>query len=118
MADTSDANSAGAGRNEMQLDPAPRPSELFLHRLGVMIARVLEKDMEERQGLDRWIVETASTVMTSIIRLCRAVDRAVNIDPLAPARLFCPAAPYGTGRLRSPCSIDSLFHVSPHSYRP
>ena len=37
------------GRDEMQLDPAAGSSKPFLHELGVMIARVVEKDMDERQ---------------------------------------------------------------------
>jgi hypothetical protein len=37
------------GRDEMQLDPAPGPGEPFLHQLGVMVARVVKKDMDERQ---------------------------------------------------------------------
>ena len=60
----------------MQLDPAPGSRKPFLHQLGVMIARVVEKDMDERQHRierrDRFrslIVETASTVTTSIIRV-------------------------------------------------
>ena len=81
----------------MQFDPAPGPSEPFLHKLGVMIARVVEKDMDEREHrikrldrLQRRIVEAASMVSASIIRVwpVARVDRAVNIDPLTPARLF------------------------------
>ena len=37
------------GRDEMQLDPAPGSSKPFLHQPGVMIARVVKKDMDERQ---------------------------------------------------------------------
>jgi len=37
------------GRDEMQLDPAPGPGQPFLHQLGVMVARIVEKDMDERQ---------------------------------------------------------------------
>ena len=33
----------------MQLDPSSGPGKPFLHQLGVMIARVVEKDMDERQ---------------------------------------------------------------------
>ena len=36
-------------RNEMQPDPAIGPREPVLHELGVMIARIVEKDMDERQ---------------------------------------------------------------------
>src|SRR5450755_391778 len=101
------------GRNEMQLDPAPGSSKPFLHQPGVMIARVVKKDMEERQqrierldrfqepdcrdGIDGYDLDHPGLAG-------REVDRAVNIDPLAPARLFdserllfwCPA----TGRPR------------------
>src|SRR5258708_6449803 len=34
------------GRDEIQFDPAPRPGKPFLHQLGMMIARVVEKDMD------------------------------------------------------------------------
>src|ERR1019366_8266144 len=37
------------GRDEMQLDPAPGLGEPFLYQLGVMIARVVKKDMDQRQ---------------------------------------------------------------------
>ena len=33
----------------MQLDPAPGSRKPFLHQLGVMIARVVEKDIDKRQ---------------------------------------------------------------------
>src|ERR1700730_17915211 len=33
----------------MQLDPAPWPGEPFPHELGMMIARVVEKDMDEHE---------------------------------------------------------------------
>ncbi len=33
----------------MQLDPAPRPGEPFPHQPGVMIARIVKKDMDARQ---------------------------------------------------------------------
>jgi hypothetical protein len=81
----------------MQLDPAPGPGEPFLHQLGVMIARVVKKDMDVRQhrkerldrfqepdrrdGVDGYDLDHPGLSG-------REVDRAVNIDPLAPARLF------------------------------
>jgi len=37
------------GRDEMQLDPAAGPGEPLLHQLGMMIARVVEKDMDEHE---------------------------------------------------------------------
>src|SRR5439155_23876929 len=85
------------GRDEMQLDPAAGPGEPFLHQPGVMIARVVKKDMDERQqrierldrlqepdrrdGVDGYHLDHPGLAG-------REVDRAVNIDPLAPARLF------------------------------
>ena len=106
------------GRNEMQLDPAPRSSKPFLHQSGVVIARVVKKDMDERQqrierldrfqepdrrdGVDGYDLDHPGLSG-------REVDRAVNIDPIAPARLFdrelllfwCPAAgrPRRMGRM-------------------
>ena len=81
----------------MQLDPAPGSRKPFLHQLGVMIARVVEKDMDERQhrierrdrfqepdrrdGVDGYDLDHPGLAG-------REIDRAVNIDPLAPARLF------------------------------
>ena len=102
----------------MQLDPAPGSRKPFLHQLGVMIARVVEKDMDERQhrierrdqfqepdrrdGVDGYDLDHPGLAG-------REIDRAVNIDPLAPARLFdrelllswCPAAgrPRRMGRM-------------------
>jgi len=85
------------GRNEVQFDPAPGPREPFPHELGVMIACVVEKDMDERQhrierfdrsqeldrrgGVDGFDLDHPGLPG-------REVDRAVNIDPLTPARLF------------------------------
>src|SRR3989304_7510820 len=85
------------GRNEMQFDPAPGSSKPFLDELGVMIARVFEKDMDERQrrierfdrsqkidrrgGVDGFDLDHPSLPGLE-------VDRAVNIDPLTPAGLF------------------------------
>src|SRR5665811_630616 len=85
------------GRDEMQLDPAPGPGEPFLHQLGVVIARVVKKDMDEHQqrierldrfqepdrrdGVDGYDLDHPGLSG-------REVDRAVNIDPLAPARLL------------------------------
>jgi hypothetical protein len=82
------------GRDEMQFDPAPGSGK---HQLGVMIARVVKKDMDVRQHrkerLDRF-QESDRRVGVDGYDLDhpglpgREVDRAVNIDPLAPARLF------------------------------
>ena len=81
----------------MQFDPAPRPGKPFLHQFGMMIACVVEKDMDEhehrierldrfqqpnrRDGVDGYDLDHPGLPG-------REVDRAVNIDPLAPARLF------------------------------
>ena len=75
----------------------PESRKPFLHQLGVMIARVVEKDMDERQhrierrdrfqepdrrdGVDGYDLDHPGLAG-------REIDRAVNIDPLAPARLF------------------------------
>src|ERR1700680_3548747 len=85
------------GRNEMQLDAAAGSREPFLHELGVMIARIIEKDMDERQyrierldrfqesdrrgGIDGFDIDHPGLPGLE-------VDRAVDIDPLTPARLF------------------------------
>ena len=46
------------GWNEMQPDPAVGPGKPVLHELGVMIARVVKENMDERQhrieGLDQF----------------------------------------------------------------
>ena len=81
----------------MQLDPAPGPGEPFLHQSGVMIARVVEKDMDERQHrverLDRFQEPDRRDSVDGYDLdhpglAGRKIDRAVNIDPLAPACLF------------------------------
>src|SRR6266849_209386 len=85
------------GRNEMQYVPAPGPRQPFLHELGVMIARVVEKDMDEHEHrierLDR-LQETDGRGGVDGQSLdhpglaSRKADRAVNIDALTPAGLF------------------------------
>jgi hypothetical protein len=51
------------GRNEMQLDPAAGPRQPFRHQFGVMIARIVEKDMEERhQRIDFLPPENAAAL--------------------------------------------------------
>src|SRR6202158_4758055 len=85
------------GRNEMQLDPAPRSSKPFLHQSGVVIARVVKKDMDEHQQrierLDRFQEPDRRDSVDGYDLdhpglSGREVDRAVNIDPIPPARLF------------------------------
>ena len=81
----------------MQLDPALRPGEPVLHQLGVMIARIVEKDVDQRQhrierldrfqerdgrsGVDGFDVDHPGLPGLKI-------DRAVDIDALTPARLL------------------------------
>src|SRR5450759_453632 len=100
----------------MQLDPAPGLGEPLPHELGMMIARVVEKDMDEdehrierldrlqqtdgRGGVDGQGLDHPGLAGFQI-------DRAVNVDALTPARLLdrelllarCPAAggPRGMG---------------------
>src|ERR1700675_2171299 len=85
------------GRNEMQFDAATGPREPFLHQLGVMIARIVGKDMDERQyrieGFDR-LQESDRRGGIDGFDIDHPglpgfeVDRAVDIDQLTPARLF------------------------------
>src|SRR5215470_15958444 len=81
----------------MQLDAATGSRQPLLHQLGVMIVRIVEKDMDEhhqrikcfdrfeqrdrRGGIDGLNVDHPGLPALEI-------DRAVNIDALAPARLF------------------------------
>ena len=83
----------------MQLDPAAGPGEPFLYQLGVMIACIVEKDVDERQhrihrldhfqkrdgrdGVDGFDIDHPGLPGLK-------VDRAMDIDPLTPARLFIP----------------------------
>src|SRR5471030_3504486 len=85
------------GRDEMQLDPAARPGEPVLHQPGMMIARVVEKDMDEhehrierldrfqqpdgRDGVDGYDLDHPGLAG-------REIDGAVNVDALTPARLL------------------------------
>ena len=85
------------GRNEMQYDPAPGPRQPFPHELGMMIARVVEKDTDEREHgrerLDR-LQETDGRDGIDGFDLDHPglaglqIDRAVNVDALTPARLL------------------------------
>src|ERR1700731_995465 len=81
----------------MQLDPAPWPGEPFPHELGMMIASVVEKDMDEHEHrierLDRFQetnrrggVDGQGLDHLGLAGL--QIDRAVNVDALTPARLF------------------------------
>ncbi len=83
--------------NEMQLDPAIRPGEPVLHQLGVMIARIVEKDVDQRQhrierfdrfqerdsrsGVDGFDIDHPGLPGLE-------VDCAVDIDALTPARVL------------------------------
>jgi hypothetical protein len=81
----------------MQLDPAPWPGEPFLHQLGMMIARVIEKDMDEHEHrierLDRFqkLDRRGGVDGQGLDHLGLAglqIDCAVNVDALTPARLL------------------------------
>ena len=50
-------------RNEMQPDPAIRPRQPFLHQLGVMIARVVERASDNTIG--RTLKKTSSNRISS-----------------------------------------------------
>src|ERR1700675_1443140 len=121
------------GRNEMQFDAATGPREPFLHELGVMIARVVEKDMDERQyrierfdrfqesdrrgGVDGFDLDHPGLPGLE-------VDRAVNIDPLTPARLFDrelvlfrrPAADRPRRMVGCTASANSTASLSPKEF--
>src|SRR5450759_2656828 len=81
----------------MQSDPAAWLSEPFAHELGMMIARVVEKDMDQHEHrierLDR-LQETDRRGGVDCQRLDHPglaglqIDRTVNVDALTPARLF------------------------------
>src|ERR1700748_1621599 len=84
-------------RNEMQLDAATGPRQPLLHQLGVMVARIVEKDMDEHHQrikcLDRFeqrdrrgSIHGLNVDHPGLPAL--EIDGAVNIDALAPARLF------------------------------
>ena len=85
------------GRDEMQFDPTTRTVKPGAHKPGVMIARVVEKHMTERERrihrLDRFQqpdrrgrVDDEGFDHPCLARL--EVDGAMNVDALAPARLF------------------------------
>jgi hypothetical protein len=115
------------GWNEVQFDPAPGPREPLLQELGVMIARVVEKDMDERQhrierfDLSQELDRRGGVDGFDLDHLGLPgfeVDRAVNIDPLTSARLFDrelllfwrPTAgrPRRMGRMHSVCEQHGL----------
>jgi hypothetical protein len=81
----------------MQLDPAPWPGKPFQHEPGMMIARVVEKNMDEHEHrierLDRFQAtdRRGGVDGQGLDHLGLAglqIDRAVNVDALTPARLF------------------------------
>ena len=82
----------------MQLDPAAGPRQPFPHEFGVMIARVVQIDMNEQPAIGQaisinsssLIVEAASTVFDLDHPGLAGfeVNRAVDVDALTPARLF------------------------------
>src|SRR5271157_5520749 len=85
------------GRDEMQLYAPPRLSQPFPHDLGVVIARVVEKNMDQReqrierldrfQQLDRR--ESVDGLGLDHPGLSGfEIDGSVNVYALSPARLF------------------------------
>src|ERR1022692_4604769 len=85
------------GRDEVQPYSPPRPSEPFAHDPRVMIARVVEKDMDEDQHrverLDRFQkpdrrggVDGFDLDHSGLAGL--EIYRAMDVDALAPARLL------------------------------
>src|ERR1035437_8633279 len=89
------------GRDEVQLYSPPRLSEPFPHDLRVMIACVVEKDMDEDQHrierLDRFQkpdrrggVDGFDLDHSGLTGL--EIDRAMDVDALAPTRLLDPGA--------------------------
>src|ERR1700739_3092339 len=83
--------------NEMQPDPAIGPLQPFLYQLGVMIAGVVEKDVDQHhQRIERFERFEQRDRRGSIDGLHVdhpglsgfEVDRAMNIDAVAPAGLF------------------------------
>src|ERR1039457_4425617 len=85
------------GRDEVQLYSPPRLSEPFPHDLRVMIACVVEKDMDEDQHrierLDRFQkpdrrggVDGFDLDHSGLTGL--EIDRAMDVDALAPTRLL------------------------------
>src|SRR5215470_16484870 len=84
-------------RNEMQLDAATGPRQTLLHQLGVMVARIVEIDMDEHHQrikcLDRFEQRDRRGSINGLNvdhpgLPALEIDGAVNIDALAPARLF------------------------------
>ena len=82
--------------DEVQLDASSRQGQPFLHELGMMITRVVQENMDERQHrierLDRVQqpdrrggVDGQGLDHPGLSGL--QVDRAVNVDALTPARL-------------------------------
>src|SRR5450631_730968 len=114
------------GRNEMQIDPAPRSSKPFLHQSGVVIARVVKKDMDERQqrierldrfqqpdrrdGVDGYDLDHPGLSG-------REVDRAVNIDSIAIFSCFGAQQPAGRAAwVGCTASANSTASSSPKEF--
>src|SRR3984893_9759676 len=116
----------------MQLDPAPWPGEPFPHELGMMIARVVEKDMDEHEHrierLDRFQetnrrggVDGQGLDHLGLAGL--QIDRAVNVDALTPTRLFnrellLARRPAAGGPRRSGASNAAVPRLPTPSNRP
>src|ERR1700731_492378 len=100
----------------MQLDPAPWPGEPFPHELGMMIARVVEKDMDEHEHrierLDRFQetnrrggVDGQGLDHLGLAGL--QIDRAVNVDALTPGIPSIPRCSKSLRQLRIVSSSSS-----------
>ncbi len=108
----------------MQLDPAPWPGKPFPHELGMMIARVVEKDMDEHEHRIERLDQFQETDRRGGVdgqgldHLGLAglqINRAVNVDALTPARLFNRKLLLAR-RQRTKVSITSAsFCASPNS---
>src|SRR5674476_395920 len=109
------------GRDEMELYSSPRLSEPFPHDLRVMIARVVEKDMDEdqhrierldrfqkpdrRDGVDGFDLDHSGLAGLEIY--C-----AMDVDALAPARLLdCKILLARRPATGGPCGMGRMHRV-------
>jgi hypothetical protein len=120
------------GRDEMQFDSATRLRQPFLHKLGMMITRVVQKDMDEcqhrikrfdrfqqfdrRGGVDGFDFDHPGFPGLK-------VNCAMNVDALTPARLLdrelCFGAQQATGRaawVGCTASANSTASLSPKKF--
>src|SRR5215468_6745580 len=106
----------------MQLDAATRPRQPLLHQLGMMIARIVEIDMDEHHQrikcLDRFeqrdrrrSIDGLNVDHPGFPAL--EIDGAVNIDALAPARLFdCKLVLLGRPAADRPRRMSRMDRIS------